>query len=478
MSRRNKLKVNRFKYNMKRYVFSGRYFVRNALFVMILVTIISIGVVGINLLVSSSDDETEAAEPVTGELTLKVEEPAMIDDISEEKLAAVIREEQKVDVSAKNVSVLTNTRYDMTGKFLCVTEVVNIRAAADIEGDVVGCLYKGATGEVVEAGEEWTKIKSGKVTGYVANDLILTDDAASEKAQEYQGYRAVVKEDKVCVRESSSEDADLLYLAAKDESFIVNKEESGANWYCVRLAEGTYGYVTKDLVTVSEGTIEAVGIDQIEAAKKAMKEIAEKEEAAEETDEETGEETEAADDSEGSASEAESDREEVKEEEKEEVQEEKKEEPKEEKQEEKKEDRAEEKKEEKETEPEETQEEPVEADASDLYLLAAITYCEAGAEPYEGQLAVANVVMNRLRSGGYGSTLADVIYAPYQFTGCKMSSFRTALKTGGSSSCLQAAQAALNGTNNIGSCKYFRPYKNLDLDKIGNYTIIGTHAFY
>ena len=193
MSRRNKLKVNRFKYNMKRYVFSGRYFVRNALFVMILVTIISIGVVGINLLSSSSDDEAEAAEAVTGELTLNVEDPAMITDISVDKLAAVIREEQKVDVSAKNVSVLTNTRYDMTGKFLCVTEVVNIRSAADIEGDVVGCLYKGATGEVVEAGEEWTKIKSGKVTGYVANDLILTDDAASEKAQEYQGYLAVVK---------------------------------------------------------------------------------------------------------------------------------------------------------------------------------------------------------------------------------------------------------------------------------------------
>ena len=471
MSRRNKLKVNRFKYNMKRYVFSGRYFVRNALFVMILVTIISIGVVGINLLSSSSDNESEAAEAVTGELTLKVEEPAMITDISEEKLAAVIREEQKVDVSAKNVSVLTNTRYDMTGKFLCVTEVVNIRAAADIEGDVVGCLYKGATGEVVEAGEEWTKIKSGKVTGYVANDLILTDDAASEKAQEYQGYIAVVKEDKVCVRTNSSEDADLLYLAAKGEKLIVDQEESGASWCCVRLAEGTYGYVAKNLVTVSEDTIEAVSIDRIEAVKNAMQEIADKEE--EQTEEEkTSEQEETADEPEDSTPKTESEQEEVKEEEKkEEVQEEPKEEPQEEKKEEPKEEK-------KEDEPKETQEEPVEAEASDLYLLAAITYCEAGAEPYEGQLAVANVVLNRLRNGGYGSTLADVIYAPYQFTGCQMSSFRTALKTGGSASCLKAAQAALSGTNNVPGYLYFRPYKNVAVDKLHDYKIIGTHVYY
>jgi 16S rRNA (guanine527-N7)-methyltransferase len=86
-----------------------------------------------------------------------------------------------------------------------------------------------------------------------------------------------------------------------------------------------------------------------------------------------------------------------------------------------------------------------EAMKADLYLLAAITYCEAGVEPYEGQLAVANVVLNRLHSGRYGSTLEDVIYAPYQFTGCKLSSFSWALQTGGSDSCLQAARETISG---------------------------------
>ena len=36
----------------------------------------------------------------------------------------------------------------------------------------------------------------------------------------------------------------------------------------------------------------------------------------------------------------------------------------------------------------------------DRYLLANLIYCEAGGEPYDGQLAVASVVINRVRSSG------------------------------------------------------------------------------
>ena len=48
-------------------------------------------------------------------------------------------------------------------------------------------------------------------------------------------------------------------------------------------------------------------------------------------------------------------------------------------------------------------------------LLAALIYCEAGNQPYEGQVAVGAVVMNRVRSGAYPNTIAEVIYQPGQF---------------------------------------------------------------
>ncbi len=468
--------MNRFKYNLKRYVFSGRYFVRNALFVMILATIVSIGVVGYSLISSGSEENKEAKKVETETVSrLSVAEPSMIVDVDVDKLDQLITDEQKVEVTAKQETVLTNTRYDMTGKFLCTIDTVNIRSIASEQGEVVGCLYRGATGKVTEAGKTWTKIESGDVTGYVATELILTDAEATEKAEEYKGYIATTLESQVCVRKDADPEAEILYLADQGETLIACEDSTDNGWFNVRLADGTYGYISADLVSVEEDYINAISIEKIHAAQAVMKQITDRaeeearkaEEAKEEEDrrkavEEREKELEKAQ-AELKAAEEEAKKAEAAEEAKKAEEESKKE---------------TEKAADKQTAQTTTQESPIDADASDLYLLAAITYCEAGAEPYEGQLAVANVVLNRLRNGGYGKTLADVIYAPYQFTGCKMSTFPNALKTGGSASCLKAAQAALNGENNIGGCKYFRPYKNLNLEKIGNYTIIGTHAFY
>ena len=49
-------------------------------------------------------------------------------------------------------------------------------------------------------------------------------------------------------------------------------------------------------------------------------------------------------------------------------------------------------------------------------LFARLIQCEAGEEPYEGQVAVGAVVMNRVRSGAYPNTVKGVIYASGQFT--------------------------------------------------------------
>lgn len=53
--------------------------------------------------------------------------------------------------------------------------------------------------------------------------------------------------------------------------------------------------------------------------------------------------------------------------------------------------------------------------AGEQELLAALIYCEAGNQPYEGQVAVGAVVMNRVRSGSYPNTISEVIYQSGQF---------------------------------------------------------------
>jgi len=60
---------------------------------------------------------------------------------------------------------------------------------------------------------------------------------------------------------------------------------------------------------------------------------------------------------------------------------------------------------------------PIQSDLSaDLKCLAQAVYFEARGEPIEGQLAVAEVVINRARSGLYPTNYCDVVTQPAQFS--------------------------------------------------------------
>ena len=110
----------------------------------------------------------------------------------------------------------------------------------------------------------------------------------------------------------------------------------------------------------------------------------------------------------------------------------------------------------------------------DINLMAAVMTLECGGESYEGQLAVANVILNRLQSGRWGSSMSGVVYAPSQFTVVNSANFNTYI----SPSCLQAARDACAGTNNIGGYTSFRPLYNIDTSTLDSYTIIGNHCFF
>lgn len=94
--------------------------------------------------------------------------------------------------------------------------------------------------------------------------------------------------------------------------------------------------------------------------------------------------------------------------------------------------------------------------AADQELLAALIFCEAGNQPYEGQVAVGAVVMNRVHSNVYPNSIAEVIYQSGQFTPAMTGWLDTILTTGGySESAMQAAADALAGSNPIGEMLYF-----------------------
>lgn len=93
---------------------------------------------------------------------------------------------------------------------------------------------------------------------------------------------------------------------------------------------------------------------------------------------------------------------------------------------------------------------------ADRELLASLIFCEAGNQPYEGQVAVGAVVLNRVKSGVYPDTISEVIYQPGQFTPA-MTGWLDSVRAnaGYTESALQAAGDALAGSSPVGDCLYF-----------------------
>ena len=113
----------------------------------------------------------------------------------------------------------------------------------------------------------------------------------------------------------------------------------------------------------------------------------------------------------------------------------------------------------------------MQAGAGEQELLPAIIFCEAGNQPYEGQVAVGAVIMNRVRSGVYPNSIAEVIYQSGQFGPAMSGWLDSVLASGGyTDTAMQAAADALAGVNPIGDCLYFGN---------GDYGIqIGDHFFH
>lgn len=111
---------------------------------------------------------------------------------------------------------------------------------------------------------------------------------------------------------------------------------------------------------------------------------------------------------------------------------------------------------------------------SDRYLLANLIYCEAGGEPYAGQLAVGAVVINRVLSSVYPDTITGVIYQRKQFSPVASGRLAIALNENkATAGCYQAADEAMSGVTNVGDCVYFRtPIEGLTGISIGG------HIFY
>lgn len=93
------------------------------------------------------------------------------------------------------------------------------------------------------------------------------------------------------------------------------------------------------------------------------------------------------------------------------------------------------------------------SNASDIQLMARAINGEARGEPYEGQVAVGAVILNRVKNSQFPNTVAGVIYQSGAFTAVSDGQINVPIEE--NSSVYKAARDAMNGWDPTGGCIYY-----------------------
>ena len=114
--------------------------------------------------------------------------------------------------------------------------------------------------------------------------------------------------------------------------------------------------------------------------------------------------------------------------------------------------------------------------SSDHRLLARLVYAEARGEPYKGKVAVAAVVLNRVKSASFPNTISGVVYQKSAFSCVSNGQINLAPDN----DAIRAARDAMNGWDPTGGCLYFyNPRQTSDrwIRTRTIKTVIGNHSF-
>lgn len=93
------------------------------------------------------------------------------------------------------------------------------------------------------------------------------------------------------------------------------------------------------------------------------------------------------------------------------------------------------------------------SNTSDIQLMARAINGEARGEPYEGQVAVGAVILNRVKDSRFPNTISGVIYQPGAFTAVADGQINAAISE--NSTVYKAAQDAMNGWDPTSGCVYY-----------------------
>lgn len=93
------------------------------------------------------------------------------------------------------------------------------------------------------------------------------------------------------------------------------------------------------------------------------------------------------------------------------------------------------------------------SNTSDIQLMSRAINGEARGEPYEGQVAVGAVILNRVKNSSFPNSISGVIYQSGAFTAVSDGQINAPISE--NSTVYKAAQDAMNGWDPTGGCIYY-----------------------
>ena len=202
--------------------------------------------------------ELTVAQNDSNVVTASAQGTPQTDDASQESEQA--DEAAQANEAAQTPTAAQTCGYTNLGMSVISSGNLNIRQEASTDSEVVGILTNHNACELLEDAGDWYKVTSGKVTGYVSKQYLVTGAEAEAIAQQEIKTVATVNTETLNVRADKSTEAAVLSQVGNSEAFTVNSIADG--WVEISV-DDSVGYISQDYVTVAQALPTAKTIEQV-----------------------------------------------------------------------------------------------------------------------------------------------------------------------------------------------------------------------
>ena len=150
-----------------------------------------------------------------------------------------------------------------------VNEFVNVREGPGTEYKIIGKLRLKSYGRILEREENWTKITSGDVEGWVHNDYLYMDEEAIALVAEWDVFNVTINAGTMNVRKEPNTDCPIIGQATYGQEYVWYPELSDEDWYAIQYDEETIAYVSAIYTTATSNLDKALTMEQEEARVRA-----------------------------------------------------------------------------------------------------------------------------------------------------------------------------------------------------------------